>query len=42
MATTSLEDRCAMGLRAREYAQRVLSKEVNLNKVVNSIEGSVG
>lgn len=42
MATTSLEDRCAMGVRAREYAQRVLSKEVNLNKVVNSIEGSVG
>lgn len=30
--------RCEMGSRAREYAQRVLSKEVNLKKVKDEIE----
>lgn len=41
MTNTTYEERCAMGRQAREFAQNVLSKEVNLNKVIKAIEDSV-
>lgn len=41
MAAIPVEKRKEMGALARDYAQKVLSKEVNLNKVVKSIDESV-
>lgn len=41
MTNIPYEKRCAMGIQAREFAQKVLSKDVNLNKVIKAIEDFV-